>query len=87
MPSQVSGLYSAPMSLESLPFVALLVLYFVFLIGFTAGGVVLIVKSRKKAWKIIVGAILILLALMMLPFLRIMAALLYLTVTGQGFGA
>lgn len=74
------------MTLEALPYIGLIVLYFIFLIGSSVGGLWLIIKSKRKAWKIIVGAILLLVALMLLPFLRIMSALLYLSVTGGSFG-
>lgn len=63
------------------------ILYIPLQFAFLVGGIYLIAKSNKSWGKIIGGIICLMLFTLMLPFTRIVAGLLHLLATGQGFGA
>ena len=75
------------MTLETMLFGSLILLYLPVQLAFLVSGIWLIVKSKKVWWKILLGIALLMLFTLMLPFTRVIAVLAYLTITGQGFGA
>lgn len=75
------------MPLESILFMVLLYAYIPLQIAFLVCGIWLIKTWNRKWPRMIGGIVLLMLFALMLPFTRLIGALAYLTITGQGFGA